>query len=102
MQIKFFTRLQLSLLLSVGLSLGMATLISAANTRNSLNSATLNGISLNGANLNGTSFNGANLNGANLNGVVLNGLGLNGSQLVGSTLTTQLQLEGSQLVLHLD
>lgn len=107
MPTKFPAHLRSSLLLSAALSLGLATLIPPANAGVGLNGANLNGISLNGTsfngtNLNGTNLNGANLNGANLNGASLNGIVLNGSQFAGSTSTAHLQLEGSQLVLHLD
>ncbi|WNZ22113.1 hypothetical protein HJG54_04000 [Leptolyngbya sp. NK1-12] len=88
MQRNFYLRLSSSLVLSAGLLLGLTPLLSEIETKVNLN--------------------GANLNGVALNGVVLNGLGLNGLRINGTHLETsshpslQLQLEGSQLVLHVN
>jgi hypothetical protein len=106
MQFKFHS-LRSYLLLSAGLSLGLS-MTPVSEARQASNGTNLNGISLNGVVLNGIFQNGTSFNGANLNGLGLNGVVLNGTKLQfdsGATVsdgTPRLQLEGSQLVLHLD
>lgn len=100
------TGLVLTPLLCLG-TLALASKPEAALDMNGvvLNSVSINGVTLNGASLNGVTLNGVSINGANLNGVGLNGTSFNSACLVdrcgsGAVLTQQLQLEGSQLVLH--
>lgn len=104
MQSKFYSRLQSTLLLSAGLSLGLVTLIPVTEAR-----IASNGTFPNGFVPNGTFPNSSNLkmtrdaSAVSLGPVPTNGILLNGTNFkfnAGSI--AQLQLEDSQLVLHLN
>ncbi|GAB4371300.1 MAG: hypothetical protein Kow00121_12720 [Elainellaceae cyanobacterium] len=94
MQFKFSSLLRSSLLLSTGFSLGLATLISVAEAR-----IASNGILLNNAALKIK----RDASAVSFGPVPTNGILLNSTNLkFDDDSMSQLQLEGSQLILHLN
>lgn len=88
MQSKFHLPLRSRLLLSAALFLGLAGLAPVAEA-----ALTMNGLTFNGFTINGIRFNGTNLKSA---------CPMDDRCEADSVATPQLQLEGSQLVLHLN